>query len=59
MKKEGLRQWQGGVPSGEGQRVPTQEHYLGEFINPKTWMAQKLDLFSAPESADLRDVNPY
>lgn len=48
MKKESLGHWQGGVPSGEGQKIPTQEQHLGEFTTPRTWMAQKLDLFSLP-----------
>lgn len=59
FEERGLRQWHSGVPSGEGQKVPTQENYLGQFTTPRTWMTQKLDLFSVPESTSLRDIDPY
>lgn len=59
MKIECIRQLLGGVSPGEGQQVPTQECYLGEFSTARTWTAQNLDLFSAPESTGLRGVDPH
>lgn len=32
---------------------------LGEFTTLRTRVAQKLDIFSASESAGLRDVDPH